>query len=362
MEVVGPDHRHQPGSRSAVTIGAYDGVHLGHRAVLGELRALASDRNLETVVVTFDRHPASVVRPESAPYLLTDLAQKLDLLADCGVDRTLVLPFDRRRADEAAEEFIDEVLVEALGAQLVVVGTDFHFGHGRKGNVALLREHGAVLRTSRWSGLDCTTPRGPRCRRRASASSWPGATWLRRPCSSGGTTRCGARWCAETVAAAPELGHAHRQRRRPRGDRRARRGDLRRVVLDNRPGVVAAPPGPRIPRPSRSGAGRPSTGPRVSPCVGGAPPRFLGRSLRPARPGDVPPADPTGRRSTSPSVDELVTQMRRDVEDVPPPPRIRLRSGSLACGREDLPDRADVRSCHPRVCSLVEGVGFPRPG
>ncbi len=144
MEVVGPDHRHQPGSRSAVTIGAYDGVHLGHRAVLGELRALASERDLETVVVTFDRHPASVVRPESAPFLLTDLPQKLDLLADCGVDRTLVLPFDRRRADEAAEEFIAEVLVEALGAQLVVVGTDFHFGHGRKGNVALLREQGAV--------------------------------------------------------------------------------------------------------------------------------------------------------------------------------------------------------------------------
>jgi riboflavin kinase / FMN adenylyltransferase len=145
MEVVGPDHRHRPGSRSAVTIGAYDGVHLGHRAVLGELRGLASERNLDTVVVTFDRHPASVVRPESAPYLLTDLPQKLDLLADCGVDRTLVLPFDRRRADETAEEFIAEVLVEALGAQLVVVGTDFHFGHGRKGNVALLREQGAVL-------------------------------------------------------------------------------------------------------------------------------------------------------------------------------------------------------------------------
>jgi len=144
MEVVGPDHRHRPGSRSAVTIGAYDGVHLGHRAVLGELRALAAERDLETVVVTFDRHPASVVRPESAPFLLTDLPQKLDLLADCGVDRTLVLPFDRRRADEAAEEFIAEVLVEALGAQLVVVGTDFHFGHGRKGNVALLREQGAV--------------------------------------------------------------------------------------------------------------------------------------------------------------------------------------------------------------------------
>jgi len=93
--------------------------------------------------VTFDRHPATVVRPESAPKLLCDLDQKLELLAAAGVDRTLVVPFDEERANESAEDFVRDILVGALGARLVVVGEDFHFGHGRKGNVALLREMGA---------------------------------------------------------------------------------------------------------------------------------------------------------------------------------------------------------------------------
>jgi riboflavin kinase/FMN adenylyltransferase len=128
---------------TAVTIGAYDGVHLGHRALLRDLCDRAGALGLSTVVVTFDRHPASVVRPESAPKLLTDLEQKLELLADCGIDRTLVVPFDRERADESAEDFVREVLVEELSARLVVVGEDFHFGHGRKGNVAMLSELGA---------------------------------------------------------------------------------------------------------------------------------------------------------------------------------------------------------------------------
>jgi riboflavin kinase / FMN adenylyltransferase len=126
-----------------VTIGAYDGVHLGHRALLGDLSDRAAAKGLSTVVVTFDRHPAAVVRPESAPKQLTSLEQKLELLAECGIDRTLVVSFDEARADETAEEFVGEVLVDQLGARLVVVGEDFHFGHGRKGNVELLRRLGA---------------------------------------------------------------------------------------------------------------------------------------------------------------------------------------------------------------------------
>jgi len=133
-----------PPGGSAVTIGAYDGVHLGHRALLSELRRRADADGLATVVVTFDRHPASVVRPESAPALLCDLDQKLELLASAGVDRTVVIRFDAERADETAEAFVTGTLVDGLGARLVVVGEDFHFGHGRKGNVALLSEMGAV--------------------------------------------------------------------------------------------------------------------------------------------------------------------------------------------------------------------------
>jgi riboflavin kinase / FMN adenylyltransferase len=133
-----------PDGGSAVTIGAYDGVHLGHRALLAELADRARRDGLITVVVTFDRHPAAVVRPESAPLLLCDLDQKLELLAAAGVDRTVVIRFDIERANETAEGFVNGVLVEALDARLVVVGEDFHFGHGRKGNVALLREMGST--------------------------------------------------------------------------------------------------------------------------------------------------------------------------------------------------------------------------
>ena len=145
MEVVGPEECTPTQRGAAVTVGAYDGVHLGHRHVLARLRELAEPRDLETVVVTFDRHPASIVRPESAPPTLTDLEQKLELLADCGVDRTVVVTFDRARSDETAEDFVQSVLVGALAARLVVVGRDFHFGHGRKGDVALLAEMGGTL-------------------------------------------------------------------------------------------------------------------------------------------------------------------------------------------------------------------------
>ncbi len=134
-----------PPAGSAVTIGAYDGVHLGHRHVLALLREKAAGRGVQSVVVTFDRHPATVVRPESAPLLLTDLDQKLELLASAGVDCTVVIRFDEVRANEMAEDFVTEVLVDALRTRLVVVGSDFHFGHGRKGNVALLTDMGRRL-------------------------------------------------------------------------------------------------------------------------------------------------------------------------------------------------------------------------
>ncbi|MGI8808170.1 MAG: bifunctional riboflavin kinase/FAD synthetase [Acidimicrobiales bacterium] len=134
-----------PGPGTAVTIGAYDGVHRGHQFVIGHLRRLASDGGLDSVVLTFDRHPAAVVRPESAPKLLTDLDQKLEVLASTGVDHTVVLHFDEARSQEEPEDFVREVLVRSLRARVVVVGEDFHFGRRRRGNVELLRAMGADL-------------------------------------------------------------------------------------------------------------------------------------------------------------------------------------------------------------------------
>lgn len=130
-------------SGSIVTIGAYDGVHRGHQAVIAELRQRARAEGLASVVVTFDQHPASVVRPESAPKLLTDLPQKLELLEATGLDGTVVVRFDEARARESAEDFVAEVLVGCAGARGVVVGEDFHFGYNRRGNVAMLRAIGA---------------------------------------------------------------------------------------------------------------------------------------------------------------------------------------------------------------------------
>jgi riboflavin kinase/FMN adenylyltransferase len=145
MEVIrDPAAFSRPASGSAVTIGAYDGVHLGHRALIGQVRDVAAARELRSVVVTFDRHPAEVVRPSSAPKLLTDLEQKLELLATTGVDATLVVHFDEARAHEPAEDFVTEILVDTLNAKVVSVGADFHFGHRRRGNVALLEAMGAT--------------------------------------------------------------------------------------------------------------------------------------------------------------------------------------------------------------------------
>lgn len=144
---------------SIVTIGAYDGVHLGHRLVISEVCRLAKAQALTSVVLTFDRHPAQVVRPESAPALLTSLDEKLELLSSTGIDATVVVPFDLTRASESPEEFVREILVGLLHVKVVVVGDDFHFGRERKGNVELLRTMGAELGFE-VVGLDLVGPDG----------------------------------------------------------------------------------------------------------------------------------------------------------------------------------------------------------
>lgn len=132
-----------PGRRCVVTIGAYDGVHRGHQSVIAAVRAKAAANGAISAVVTFDRHPASVVRPESAPLLLTDLDQKLELLEATGVDAVVVVPFDETQASEEPREFVERVLVKCLAVSHIAVGEDFHFGRNRAGDVTLLREQGS---------------------------------------------------------------------------------------------------------------------------------------------------------------------------------------------------------------------------
>ena len=142
MQVIRDNQPSDNSKRSVVTIGAYDGVHRGHQAVIGQVRKQAQQLGCQSVVVTFDKHPASVVRPESAPKLLTDLDQKLELLQQTGIDATLIVEFNRERSTEDPALFVKRVLVDTLRAQVVVVGEDFHFGFNRGGNVAMLRELG----------------------------------------------------------------------------------------------------------------------------------------------------------------------------------------------------------------------------
>ena len=128
-----------------ITIGVYDGVHLGHRALIDETCAVGERLGLSAAVLTFDRHPAQLIAPEKAPCLLTDLDQKIELLEATGVGRVEVLAFDEARRVESAEDFVRDVLVDRMKAKAVVVGRDFHFGHGRRGSVELLTQMGPDL-------------------------------------------------------------------------------------------------------------------------------------------------------------------------------------------------------------------------
>ena len=127
---------------SVVAIGKFDGVHSGHRAVIDRARVDAAAAGAKVVAVTFDRNPLALLRPEICPQSLVGVEQKLRLLADAGADATLMLTFDRALADLGAREFVEHVLVGALGVRIVMVGADFRFGRGGAGNPDLLRELG----------------------------------------------------------------------------------------------------------------------------------------------------------------------------------------------------------------------------
>lgn len=130
---------------TAVTIGKFDGVHAGHRQVITELRSVARDLGLVATVVTFDRHPLSLLSPDNCPESLISNRQKVELLEEAGVDATLMITFDRAFSEQSPEQFVERILVGALHAKVVFVGHDFRFGAKGAGNVDTLRELGAAL-------------------------------------------------------------------------------------------------------------------------------------------------------------------------------------------------------------------------
>lgn len=124
--------------RCVATIGVFDGVHLGHQALIGRAVTLAAERDLPSVVVTFDPHPAEVVRPGSHPAQLTTLRRKAELVEGLGVDVFCVLPFTPELSKLPADEFVHEMLVERLHVSAVVVGENFTFGNRAQGTVQML--------------------------------------------------------------------------------------------------------------------------------------------------------------------------------------------------------------------------------
>jgi len=126
----------------AITIGNFDGVHKGHQALFQRVKQLAEELNGESVVVTFDPHPLEVLFPKKAPSFITSHRHKLDLIASCGIDATIVIPFDHKFSQMSAREFVEAVLVEKIGARAIVVGHDYRFGHSREGDIAFLKQLG----------------------------------------------------------------------------------------------------------------------------------------------------------------------------------------------------------------------------
>ena len=131
-------------ARAAIAIGNFDGVHVGHRALIARARALAAARDALTCVLTFDPHPTALLAPARAPAMVSTLARRLELFADAGVDAVIVEPFTHALAGASPEAFLDDVVIAGLRACAIVVGYDFSYGQGRTGNVDALRAHGAA--------------------------------------------------------------------------------------------------------------------------------------------------------------------------------------------------------------------------
>lgn len=131
---------------STVTVGSFDGVHLGHQAVLQEIARRAADAGRSSVLVTFEPHPLEVVNPQAAPPLLTTGPERREILAQTPLDYVYFLRFDRRLAALSPEEFVRGVLLERCDMRELVIGHDHGFGRGRSGDVETLRQLGASLR------------------------------------------------------------------------------------------------------------------------------------------------------------------------------------------------------------------------
>ena len=135
----------RPFYRPALTIGNFDGVHLGHQALFRKVVEIASKRNGDKVALTFHPHPMKVLRPENPPKLISTLDQKIELIMAAGIEHLICLPFSKEFANTTAKDFVQKILYNTIGVEDLVVGYDYACGKGREGNIEFLKRMGEKL-------------------------------------------------------------------------------------------------------------------------------------------------------------------------------------------------------------------------
>ena len=128
-----------------MTIGNFDGVHLGHQQLLKRVIKRAAEINGNSIVITFEPHPVKVLRPDKAPHQLISLQEKIELFQSYGINVVICIEFTPEFAGKSADEFIDEILCKKIGVKVIIVGANYKFGKGQSGDINYLRTKGKIL-------------------------------------------------------------------------------------------------------------------------------------------------------------------------------------------------------------------------
>ena len=143
MQIIrGTTHIVSPGPYPVMTIGNFDGVHLGHQIIFRRVADIARDKQGTGIVFTFEPHPLKIIAPAKAPPLLTSFRKKMELIEQCGIDQVICADFNQTFADQHPRDFAKDILVGKIGVKEIVVGYDYAFGRGREGTVAYLKKMG----------------------------------------------------------------------------------------------------------------------------------------------------------------------------------------------------------------------------
>ena len=143
MQIIrGTKHIPDPGPYPVMSIGNFDGAHLGHQIIFRRVAEIARENNGTGIVFTFEPHPLKIIAPDKAPLLLTSFRKKMELIEQCGIDQVICADFNQSFADQHPREFAENILVGKIGVKEMVVGYDYAFGRGREGTIAYLKKMG----------------------------------------------------------------------------------------------------------------------------------------------------------------------------------------------------------------------------